>query len=82
MILFPTIYLLALRKNYNKIIFIIVLLTYFILNLLILNNHLVISDLSKKTHNFLIKEDLLNQTHPGYLVNTLYLDLLNFMTVK
>ncbi len=67
MILFPTIYLLALRKNYNKIIFIIVLLAYFILNLLILNNHLVISDLSKKTHNFLIKEDLLNQTHPGYL---------------
>ena len=66
MALFPIIYYLSLCQNYSKVVYNSVLFIYLIFNTLILINHMIISDLSKKTHEFLINNNILNQTHPGY----------------
>ena len=66
MILLPIIYYLASKEMYTKIIYNTVLIIYIVFNLLILSNHLVLSDLSKKTRNFLIKEKILEKTYVGF----------------
>ena len=66
MIIFPVIYFLALSQNYSRIIYSFILAAYLILNVIILTNQIVISDLSKKTYNFLMNENIIDETHPGY----------------
>ena len=63
----PFIYLIALKEKNYKFLNYLVIILYLCLNFTIYNNHLIISDLSKKTFIYLENKEILYQTYPGYL---------------
>lgn len=66
LILIPFLYLIALKENNYKFLNYLIILLYIFFNFTILNNHLIISDLSKKTSSYIQSKDIFNQTYPGY----------------
>lgn len=67
MVLVPLIYIFFFRIHLNKNYYFIVLVTYIIINIIIFanlfNNHKTISN----TVNYLKQNNLINNTHPGYI---------------
>ncbi len=66
LILIPFLYLIALKENNYKFLNISIIPFYFLINIMIFNNHLIISDLSKKTSYFINSKDIYKETYPGY----------------
>ena len=66
LILIPFLYMVALKETNSKFLNISTILLYFLINIIIFNNHLIISDLSKKTLQFINSKNIHNETYPGY----------------